>query len=124
MQFTDETAGSGEPQMTLVQDSSEATCHKTVRQSKPTQSDLESEEQQKGLNKIQRNVAKLKSVVEKVEQPAVPESPSERKDWERSQKEHFAAHNEEKARCIEKGHWDYAKYQEEKQMKETENTTT
>ena len=44
VQFTDETEGSGEPQMTTIQGSHEVTHHKTERQSKFTQLDLESEE--------------------------------------------------------------------------------
>ena len=44
VQFTDETEGSGKPQMTAIQGSHEVIHCKTERQSKFTKSDLESEE--------------------------------------------------------------------------------
>ena len=112
-----EQEGGGEPQATAIQQSHEKTPYQTEGPHKSRSQDSVSHTQQEDLDRVRISAAKLKSVVKKPDPPAAltvsqatPEPSPRRKDWnKRSKKEHFTAHDEDKARNIAAANKDNAK---------------
>ena len=122
VQFMDEMEGGGEPQATAVQQSHKKTPQQAEELPRSRSWDSDSRAWQEGLDRVRKDIIRLKSVVKKADPPAPPavslgtwEPSPRKKDWEkRSKKECFATHNKEKVRSIAAANKEYAKLMEER----------